>query len=99
MEEITTNITTYINQYISFSYLVVFIFLSYGLRDFFGNVIGLFTVNRKVRKYSVFIIATLLAPLWFYFFKEDPLKLFVTYAVGTSLYELIIRAVINKFKS
>jgi hypothetical protein len=99
MEEITTNTLTYINQYISFGYLVVFIFLSYGLRDFVGQFVGLFSVQRNVKKYSVFAIATILAPVWYYFFGEDPLKLFVTFAVGTSLYELIIKAIVNKLKS
>lgn len=99
MEEITAKAITAASEYISFGYLIVFIFMSYGLRDFFDKIVGLFSENKKVRRYSVFVIATLLAPIWYFYFGEDPLKLFVTYAVGTSLYELIIQAVINKLKA
>ncbi len=99
MEEITAEIISTIGKYISFGYLIVFIFMSYGLRDFFDKIVGIFSEDKKVRKYSVFVIATFLAPIWYFYFGEDLLKLFVTYAVGTSLYELIIRAVITKFKA
>lgn len=88
-----------ITQHISVPYLLSLVFLSYGLRDIVGDFIGVFTINKKVRTWSVFIIATLLAFVFGVFFKEDPVKLFVTYCVGTSLYELIIKVIIAKLKA
>lgn len=92
---------------ISVSYLLVFVLLSYGLRGFVSEVIASLipskwlknVKSKQLRVYAVFLIALFLAPVWLYIFYDDPKKLIVTYAVGTSLYELIIQRILNIFRN
>jgi len=98
MEEISVNIMASIMAYLSLPYLVCFIFLAYGLRNITALVVAALTGSKKAMTWGVFIMATILGFVWHFAFGEDLTKLFVTYAVGTSLYELIIQAVINKIK-
>jgi len=99
MEEITISLVASIMTYLSLPYLAVFVLISYGLRDLVGSLVFALTGAKKHLTYGVFVIATIIGVVWHFVFNEDLAKLFVTYAVGTSLYELIIQAVINKFKA
>lgn len=85
-----------VEQYIHLPYLVLFVLFTYSLKDLVVSIVSglvsLFTKTPKLlpAKYAVFVFATILAvPFWFY---TDPIRLFITYAVGTSFYELIIEA-------
>lgn len=87
----------FLEQYIHLPYLVVFVLLTYGLKDVATLVTRNLTGVNVPTKYAVFIFATLLAaPFWFY---VDPLRLLVTYAVGTSFYDLIIEATVDGIKN
>lgn len=86
----------FVEHYIHLPYLVVFVLLTYALRDLVCALLsGLFRRNVPT-KYAVFIFATFVAiPFWFY---TDPIRLLVTYAVGTSFYELIIQSLERSIK-
>lgn len=99
MEDITINIVASIMAYLSLPYLAVFVLISYGLRELVGSIVFALTGAKKHVTYGVFVIATFVGVVWHFAFGEYLMKLFVTYAVGTSLYELIIQAVINKLKA
>ena len=104
--EILNTFIAHLPDYLSISYLLAFVMLSYGLRGLVSEVIASFLPSKwlknvkpkQLRVYAVFIIALCLAPVWLYLFYEDPKKLIITYAVGTSLYELIIQRILNIFK-
>ena len=100
MEQITAQAIECISTNISFGYLITFIFLSYGLRDVTAQIMASFIPAdiKKLRSYAVFLIATALAPAWYFLFGDNPMKLLITYSVGTSLYELIIQAIIRQLK-
>lgn len=99
MEDVTVSILASIMTHLSLPYLAVFVLISYGLRNLMGSLVFALTRAKKYVTYGVFVIALVIGIPWYFIFEEDPMKLVVTYAFGTSLYELIIQAVVNKFKS
>jgi hypothetical protein len=92
-------------KYIEPYYLATFIVLSYGLREVTGEVLRFFFGVERPRVYAVFIIAILVGvPYYFAGAQSEPgwdvfNRLLLTYAVGTSFYELIIKAIIDKVKN
>lgn len=94
-------IIAFINQYIELPYLVLFVFLTYGLKDLFVSLVrGIIGMQVPI-KYVVFYIATALAlPYWYIAdmveSPTNPMKLLVTYAVGTSLYDMILDGLISR---
>jgi hypothetical protein len=81
-------------ELINLQYLIVFMLLSYGAKNMIAELLP--KMNKTV---IVFIIGTVLAlPFWVYF-KADKMQLLITYAIGTSLHELIIAWIIKKAKN
>jgi len=99
METLTDLFTQALDTYIELGYLITFIFLSYGLRNLIADIINGIHPTKRARTFAVFFIGTVMALIWYGLFRTDLMKLFVTYSVGTSLYELIIQAIITKIKS
>jgi hypothetical protein len=91
LEQFYNNVANYISPV----YLVCFVLLAYGTREPFGAIVlQAFPQAQKPKTWGVFLFATILA-IPFYFI-ENPIKLLVTYCVGTSFYDLIIDQVINR---
>lgn len=83
-------------EYINIPYLISFILLSYGLRDIFAYfVCKVFPKTDRERTYGVFFIAIVVSIPFGLLWERDLLKLFVSYCVGTSLYELLISVIIS----
>lgn len=89
MEDIFNSIPS-IAEYINFYFLISFILLTrFFKKPLHSLLVGL--LKQKMSKHwAVFIIGTLTAlPFWLYF-KHEKMILFVSYCVGTTLYDLII---------
>lgn len=93
---------TIINQWIEWPYLLVFVFFTYGLKELFVSLVRGVTGMQVPVKYVVFYIATALAwPYWYVVTtmigeSVNPLKLLITYAVGTSLYDMVLDGLVNR---
>lgn len=73
-------------------YFFVFILLSWTIKKTFGT-----NIKRKVTKwktqYTVLIIATILAIPFVVYTESTWLNILISYAVGTSFYELILKSI------
>lgn len=88
-------LTRFFDAFIILPYLATFIFLSYGLRDVLHGLTKKIIAGGMHRKYNVFFIA-LFVGLFFQMAGEyHTTQLLVTYAVGTSLYELVIQGMVT----
>lgn len=88
-----------IQQYVSISYLLTFILLSYALKDLTAAILsGVFKTIKYPKQTGVLIIGILVGVIFFYVFGEDRIKLAVSYAVGTSMYDIIINWIVGKLK-
>ena len=94
LEEIYTQISVYV----SIPYLLVFMFLSYTVKKYFGDLLQRVTKFEWRTVYTVLIIATLVAIPFLLCSEEGWIKIIVTYAVGTSLHEILFKIIENKLK-
>lgn len=85
-------------------YVVSFIMTSYGLRNLISDLVIKITGRPSKRKYGVFVIGLVMGVAFFYINKgvaEEAetaavvKKLIASYAIGTSLYELIVKWIIS----
>jgi hypothetical protein len=96
IKEIYTELSTYIDLV----YLVCFMSITYLTKDLMSDTIIYITKkdlskDRLFKALTVLFIGTLVAlPFWFYF-EHDKLKLFITYCVGTSFHEIIIKSLLS----
>ena len=83
--------------YFNIPYLLAFILLSYAVKKNFG--VWLETITKKKWKsvYTVLVIAALVSVI-FLVRGDDPMKLFLTYCLGTSLHETAFWFIENKIK-
>ncbi len=97
IDQVTSQATEYLISNLSFGYFVTFVLLSFALRDFTSQVLASFVriEIKRLRTISVLLIATLLVPIWFFGFNENPAKLFITYCFGTSMYELFLQSMMK----
>jgi len=86
-----------LDTYLSIPYLLMFMLLSYLVKKYFGTLLQKITKFQWKTVYTVLIIATLLAVPFLVFSEEGWMKIFITYAVGTSLHELIFGWLEKKF--
>jgi len=87
LETIYSQITTYIE----IPYLLILVLISYLIKKEFEDFLSLITGHRWRTVYTVLIISTLTGIAYYFAEEVTVMKLFVTYAVGTSLHDLIFR--------
>ena len=102
-------IMSFLEGYIDIAYMGSFILLSYAFLNTVTDVVGK-AANKKrpAKQYGVLIIGVLVGILFFYLNRElyDGAqtdaeiikKLIASYAIGTSLYELIIKWLVGTIK-
>lgn len=94
--EITEQIYNEIIKYLDIPYLLAFMAFGYMFKHLFLNIIVLITKkdlykSKVVKNLIIFFIGTLIAIPFWYGFKHDKMILFVTFCVGTSIHDLIIK--------
>ena len=93
LEQLWMQVTVYIN----IAYLFSFMLLGYLVKRYFQAWLNsLF--NKEIKTvFVVLILATLLAIPFLFLFKSEWQKILLSYAVGTSLHELIFNWLEDKF--
>lgn len=81
---------------IEWPYLAIFILLSYLIITYAGAWLKK-KLNWK-NVYTVLIVATTIGILYFFFTDTNWVNLLLTYAIGTSFWELILKKILDKFK-
>lgn len=96
METSFAQILDQVMNYIDPAYLLTFMLLAYAFKHYFlGLFQKLIPAIRMV--YVVFILALLVA-IPFYFWGVPARLLLITYAVGTSLHELLFQWIEKRFR-
>lgn len=85
-----------INMYISVPYIVIFMSLSYFVKEYFEMFLNKITKMEWKTVYSVLIIAAIVAIPFIIFSNEGWQKIIVTYCVGTSLHEVAFQWMTKK---
>ena len=89
MEELGTNFEELVS-YIVWPYLIIFILLSSVVKKNFGKLLGKITRFEWLPVYTVLIIATVVAvPYGLLVEDSNWVAIVVTYALGTSFYEIV----------
>lgn len=89
----------FITKYIDLYYLIAFMAVTYSLKNTFHAGLQWLFRHKVNKHFAVFLIGFLVAlPFWLYF-KHDKLVLVITYAIGTSIHDLIIAYLIKKIKA
>ena len=83
-------------NYVSVPYLLTFMFLAYTVKKNFGKLLQKITKFDWKSAYTVLAIATIVAIPFLIWTEETPVKIIVTYAVGTSLHELLFKFIESK---
>jgi hypothetical protein len=78
-------------EYINIPYLLIFILLSYLMKRYVEEILQSITKFNWQTVYTVLIIATVLAVPFFLFTDATWVDILFSYAVGTSLHELIFK--------
>lgn len=86
-----------IAQYVSPIYLLTFMLLSYLIKRYFTEWLMKITNMKWKTVYTVLILATIIAVPFLVFTKETWVQILFSYALGTSLHELIFTWVESKF--
>lgn len=76
-------------QYVSVPYLLIFMFLSYFVKKYFGEWLSKITNLKWKNVYTVLIIATVVGIPFLIWTNEKWEQVLFSYALGTSLHELI----------
>ena len=85
-------------EYISVPYLLTFMLLAYFVRSNFGVLLQNITKSKWKPVFTVLIIATLVAIPFAIWSDEGWVKLLFSYALGTSLHELVFKWIGKLFK-
>lgn len=86
-------------NYIDWPYLLVFMFLTYFLIGYVFNLLKSIFGEKVRKRLVVFIIGTLTALPFIFYFKHDPINLLVTWSAGLALHDYFVVLIIDKFKS
>ena len=94
--ETTEQIYQEIAQYLDINYLIAFMAIAYLFKGVLMELIILiikkdFYKDKLTKNIIIFIIGTLVALPFWYVFDHDKMKLFVTFCVGTSIHDLLIK--------
>ena len=98
MESIMNEIWMGLIQYICVPYLMVFMLLSYLVKRYFGELLKRVTGMRWKTVYAVLIIATLTSIPFLVFTVLQWETVLLSYALGTSLHELVFEWFEKLFK-
>jgi hypothetical protein len=85
-----------IAQYLDINYLIAFMAVAYLFKGALLEIVILATKknlykDKLTKNIIIFIIGTLMALPFWYVFNHDKMKLFVTFCVGTSIHDLLIK--------
>ena len=85
-----------IADYLDLSYLIAFMAIAYLFKGVLLELIILITKknlykDKLTKNIIIFVIGTLVALPFWYVFDHDKMKLFVTFCVGTSIHDLLIK--------
>jgi|688.fasta_scaffold21103_8 hypothetical protein len=94
--ETTEQIYQEIAQYLDINYLIAFMAIAYLFKGVLMELIILIIKkdlykDKLTKNIIIFIIGTLVALPFWYVFDHDKMKLFVTFCVGTSIHDLLIK--------
>ena len=98
MENVMEQIWLKMTEYVSFEYLVTFVFLSYLIKRYFSGLLAKLFKKPVPMVYVVLIIATILAIPFNLGAGVPWVKILISYAVGTSLHELAFQWIEKKFQ-
>ncbi len=87
-----------IAQYISVPYMLTFILVAYFVKRYFGELLQKITKFEWKTVYTVLILATILAVPFLLWTEASWVQILFSYAVGTSLHELIFKYIEKLFK-
>ena len=93
LEQLWMQVTVYIN----IAYLFSFMLLAYFIKRYFQEWLNSLFKKEFKSVFVVLILATLMAIPYLLFFEADWQKILLSYAVGTSLHELIFNWLEDKF--
>ena len=79
-----------LSQLIVWSYLMVFVLLSYMVKKYLGNFLQKITKFDWKPVYTVLIFATILAIPWVIWTSATWVEILVTYTLGTTFHETIL---------
>jgi hypothetical protein len=85
-------------EYVSVPYLLTFMLLAYLVKYNFGKALQKITKFDWKPVFTVLIIATLVAIPYLIWSDETWVKILFSYAVGTSLHEIILTHIEKMFK-
>lgn len=100
-------LTEFIYEWVDLPYLCIFILLTYSIGDIVKMQVYAITGKMMRKRYTVFVVATFVAIVYWLLLALNnelvidwnlPVKLLVTYAIGTALYGHIIDYVLSLFK-
>lgn len=94
MEDLTQGLVQ-LYQFIVWPYLALFILLSYLVKKNFGELLQKVTKFNWQPVYTVLIIATIVGIPYALLTDVGWVAILITYAIGTSFYEIIIEAIMK----
>ena len=92
-----TTIWSQIATYVSVPYLLTFVLLSYFVKRYFEEFLEKITKSKWKTVYTVLILATITAVPFLLWTDISWVKIVFSYALGTSLHELIFKHVEKLF--
>ena len=81
----------HIAEYISIPYLLSFVLLSYFVKKYFNEALEIITNTKWRTVYAVLILSTLIAIPFLIWTEISWVQILFSYALGTSLHELIFK--------
>ena len=94
--EIFDWIWSQVNMFISVPYIVIFMLISYLVKEHFETFLNKITKIEWKTVFTVLIIAAIVAIPFLLFTNEGWQKIAVTYCVGTSLHEIAFKWIAKK---
>ena len=85
-------------EYICIPYLLIFMLLSYFIKTYMGDWLMAITNMKWKTVYTVLILATITGIPFVLFTEYSWAQILFSYALGTSLHELIFKWLEDKFK-
>lgn len=92
----------FINNYIDFPYLVLFLLLTMIFKNIIIGIVRGIAKKQVNVTHAVFIFATVMAIVYWVItthimqLDTNPIKMFISYAIGTTFYEVIIEFIENQ---
>lgn len=87
-----------VSVYINIPYLLIFVLLSYFVKHYFGELLQKITKFEWKCVYTVLIIATIFAVPFLIWTETSWVQIIFSYALGTTLHELIFNHIERLFE-